>query len=1288
MKCPRCEHENPPDAKVCEECGARLALTCAKCQGEISPSAKFCPECGEPVSLAGAPPRFAAPGAYTPKHLAERILTSRSALEGERKLVTVLFCDIANSTALAERVGPDAMHALLDGFFEIALAEVHRYEGTINQFLGDGFMALFGAPLAHEDHARRAALAALAIPGALRKRSVGVGSDVHGLQVRMGLNTGLVVVGKIGDNLRMDYTAVGDTTNLAARMQQMAVPGQICLTEGTYQAICHYFECDHVGERRVKGKAEPVPVYRLRGARGHVETVRTPSEAGVGASLVGRDGELTAVRERIERLLAGVGAVVSVSGDAGLGKSRLMAEVHRQVATEPLRWLEGRGLSFGQAMSYWPFLEIIRAAVGITETDSEDESWTKLDRRLAALFPDELAEVLPYVATLLGLEVRGALAERVKYLDAQAIGRQIFRTSRRFFERLAQERPLMLVFEDWHWADQSSAALLEHLVPLTETVPLLICWVARPDPDTPATRLSDFVRQKHAEGYIELTLSPLSSAESATLVERLLATPNLPARLRELILRRAEGNPFFMEEVVRSLIAMGAIVREVSTGTWQATADVDQITIPDTIQGIIMARVDRLDDATKQVLKLASVIGRSFFHRVLQAIDEAEQQLDRHLTHLQQLELVREKRRVPELEYIFKHALVQEATYESILADRRRRLHQRVAKSIETLFRDRLDEFSSLLSYHYARAEDWAKAQEYLFRAGDQAGRMAADAEALAHYEHAVAAYARAFGDRWDPLQRAILERKVGEALFRRGEHHRAREYFERALRDLGAPYPTTRWGTRLAIAGQITRQVGHRLLPSLFLRKAAGPAAEERSRIYELMAWIDYFVDQECLILDGLMQLNFSERSGLPVGVVRGSMFLGVVCDQIPLARLAGQYHRRAVVLAEAIQQPVALGLAYLGLALHEHLCLGLADNALGHYRSAATVYREAGDLRGWAAATSLSNGVLRLRGDFGRSLEQSQDLVRAGQDGADHHILAWGLQQFGWTRIHAGALAEAISNLEKAVECFRSIPDYVGIAEATGLLGQSYLRQGKVHQASDVLEQSVELISQRGLRGHATVSTRIGLAVASLSAVEASEGREREKKLNQAKRACRAILKASKTVHDVVPSACRLQGVYEWLRSRPAAAETWWQRSLSAAEKMGGRYELGITYMEMGKRLGSRAFLERAASIFREIDAKVDSGSVHRLLAEQFTRAVAHDEVEGQAVEHFQESIRFLRDSGAENELALACLAYGRLHRRLGRIAEARDYLTRALEIFERLGTLNEPDKVRAELAELPAA
>jgi class 3 adenylate cyclase len=715
---------------------------------------RFCNACGAPVESSNvAPERLREPVSYTPRHLADKILTVRSAVEGERKLVTVLFCDIANSTAL-------------DQFFDLILGEVHRYEGTVNQFLGDGVMALFGAPITFEDHAYRGVRAAFGIQQALLRWRTMSDPAAAGLGVRIGLNSGPVVVGKIGDNLRMDYTAIGDTTNLAARLQQLAEPGSIYLSEHTHELVRARVDCRQLGEHAIKGKSERLQVYEAVHER---EGTKSETAAtSIGTRMIGRQAETAALALAIERVANGQGGICSVIGEAGLGKSRLVTEVRRQMAHLPVRWLEGRGLSFGRTLSYWPFLEILRGASSIAEDDAPTESWRKFTALVTNLFPEGDEEILPYLASLLGLPVPSELELRVKHLDARSMGLQVLLTSRRFF----------------------------------------------------ATR------------YTEVVLRPLSVEDSGELFEGLLDSTDDAPRLRDLVLEKAEGNPFFMEEVLRSLIAIQVLVREELRGAWRLAIPCERIQIPATIQGVIMARVDRLDEGVKQVLRTAAVVGRSFLYRILDAIAETDQQLDRRLAELEGAELVRERRRLPELEYIFKHALVQEATYSSILVERRRHIHLRTAECIETLFAARLEEFYGVLAYHYAAAEVWEKAQEYLFKAGDQAGRVAADAEALAHYRRAIEAYGRAFGDRWEPLQRATLERKIGEALFRRGDHHQAMEYLLRALAHIDTPYPHSRTGLRLSLLREVARQIGHRFLPRLFTLRAVRTSratAEER---------------------------------------------------------------------------------------------------------------------------------------------------------------------------------------------------------------------------------------------------------------------------------------------------------------------------------------------------------------------------------------------------------------------------------------------------------------------------
>ena len=726
MKCPKCQFENPDGLVFCGKCGTKLERICQACNFLNPLDFLFCGKCGHELDQEAVP-------------------KPERSVEGERKQVTVLFSDLSGYTAMSERLDPEEVKNMMGRIFGEIAQVVVKYDGSIEKFIGDALVAFFGVPRAHEDDPVRALRAAREIHEIVKALSHQFESKVGmPLSMHTGINTGLVVTGEVTTE-EGPLGVTGDTVNVASRLSGLARPGEILAGEETCRQAGGYFAFEKLEPAKVKGKTEPVPVYRVVEEKVRVGRLRGLATEGVSSPLVGREAELVAIKGCVNRLLDGQGGILSVIGEAGLGKSRLMAEVLDRTDPSSLQWLEGRTLSYGQKISYWPFQEMLRQYAGITEDDSDMEAWKKLESRITKLFTAETGQILPYLASLMTLAVRGEYAEGVKYLDGEAVGRQVFLASRRFFERLARSQPLMLVFEDLHWADESSTRLLEHLLPLITRAPILICGVSRPEPKTPAFRVREIAAKDFERRYTEIRLGPLSQTESTQLMNNLVEVENLPARVREVIVNKAEGNPFFLEEIMRSLIDRNAVVRDSVSGRWRATAQIETVTIPDTVQGVIMARVDRLDEELKQVLRTASVIGRSFLYRVLRAIEQAVHELDRHLDDLQAMELIREKQRIPELEYIFKHALVQESTYESMLLEKRRELHARVAQAIEILFSDRLEEFYSMLAHHYARAEAWEKAQEYLFKAGDQAGKIAADAEALAHYQQAMATYARAW---------------------------------------------------------------------------------------------------------------------------------------------------------------------------------------------------------------------------------------------------------------------------------------------------------------------------------------------------------------------------------------------------------------------------------------------------------------------------------------------------------------------------------------------------------------
>ncbi len=726
MRCPRCQHENPPQAKFCIECAASLARTCPNCGTPLPAVAKFCPECAHPAGAPAGEPRFASPEAYTPKHLAEKILTSRSALEGERKQVTVLFADLKGSMELLADRDPEEARKLLDPVLERMMEAVHRYEGTVNQVMGDGIMALFGAPLACEDHAVRACYAALRMQETVRRYAESVRrAEGIPLQIRVGLNSGEVVVRSIGSDLHMDYTAVGQTTHVAARMEQMALPGSILLSAETLALAEGYVEVRALGPLPVKGLEAPLEVYELTRAA----TVRSRFQAAAARGLtrfVGRESELEQLRQALERARAGHGQVVAVVGEPGVGKSRLYWEFTHSHRAQGWLVLESGSVSYGKATNYLPILDLLRAYFAIEPADDPRKIREKVTGKLLSL--DRQLE--PCVAPILWLLDVPVEDESWARLDPPQRRQRILDGVKRLLLRESQVQPLMVLFEDLHWIDAETQAFLDGLVESLPTARLLLLVNYRPE-------------YSHGWGgktyYRQLQIDPLPPESAEALLDALLGSDATLAPLKRLVIERTEGNPFFIEETVRSLVETGVLAGE--RGAYRLTRVVQGLQVPATAQAMLAARIDRLAPEDKRLLQAAAVIGTDVPFELLAAIaDEPEDRLRRGLAQLQATEFLYETRLFPELEYTFRHALTHEVAYGSLLAERRRALHGRIVEAIEALYPERLTEQVERLAHHAVRGELREKAVHYLRQAGLRAAARSALRDAGVWFEQALGA--------------------------------------------------------------------------------------------------------------------------------------------------------------------------------------------------------------------------------------------------------------------------------------------------------------------------------------------------------------------------------------------------------------------------------------------------------------------------------------------------------------------------------------------------------------------
>jgi class 3 adenylate cyclase/tetratricopeptide (TPR) repeat protein len=674
------------------------------------------------LTSTGEPTR--APLAYTPTHLVEKILTSRAALEGERKQVTVLFVDLKGSMELLADRDPEEARQLLDPVLERMMAAVHRYEGTVNQVLGDGIMALFGAPIAHEDHAVRACYAALAVQEAIRRYNETV-RRTHGItvQIRVGLNSGEVIVRAIGNDLHMDYSAIGQTTHLAARMEQLATPGSILLAADTQRLAEGFVQVNALGPIPVKGLTEPVEVFELVGVTSVRRRLQATALRGL-TRFVGRETELAALTQALERAATGRGQVVAIVGEAGVGKSRLVYEYLRSHHTQGWRVLEAASVSYGKATPYFPVIDLLKRYAQVDDHDDTRTIRAKVTGHVLTL-DEALQDTIPALLALLE-----ALPEDSPFWHFEPPQRRqrTLEALQRLLLRESQVQPLLLVFEDLHWIDSETQILLDSLVERLPTAALLLLVNYRPE-------------YQHCWGsktyYMQLRLDPLPQARAAEVLQALLGDDPSLAPLKPLLIARTEGNPFFLEESVRTLVETQVLVG--NPRAYRLAQALPTIQVPATVQAVLAARIDRLPPADKRLLQTAAVIGHEVSMPLLQALAELpEADLFRGLDHLQAVEFLYETRLFPEREFMFKHALTHEVAYGSLPHERRRVLHARILEALEPLAAERLAEHVERLALHALRGEVWDKAVTYGQQAGGRAASRAAFRAAAMCYEQAL----------------------------------------------------------------------------------------------------------------------------------------------------------------------------------------------------------------------------------------------------------------------------------------------------------------------------------------------------------------------------------------------------------------------------------------------------------------------------------------------------------------------------------------------------------------------
>jgi class 3 adenylate cyclase/predicted ATPase len=1046
MQCSKCQFENPEGIKFCVECGNKLEAICAKCGFSNSPSFKFCGECGHSLTISSEPPpkefsfddKLDKIQKYLPKGLTEKILAQRDRIEGERKQVTVMFCDMEGFTRLAERIGPEEAFTIIDKVYEILIHKVYDYGGTVNELTGDGIMALFGAPIALEDAPQRAIRSSLAVHREMAKFSDRLKQEkelISPLKMRIGIHTGPVVVGTLGNDLRVEFKAVGDTVNLASRVEGLAEPGTTSITEATFNLTEGFFRFEALGEREVKGKEEPVQIYRAIAS----STSRTKFDVSTARGLtpfVGRDRELELLLDSFERVKAGRGQAVSVVAEAGVGKSRLLYEFRKAVANVDVTFLEGRCLSYSRGVPYHLHIDILKANFDIREGDGESEIRKKVERGLKIIRVDE-ASTLPYLLELLGVKDSGI--DKVP-LSPEAKKGLIFEALKRITLKASEIRPLILSYEDLHWMEKSSEDVLKNALESIPGARILMIFTYRPE----------FVHSWGGRSYHnQVNLNRLSNRESLTMVTYLLGTEVIDNSLEELILEKTEGVPFFIEEFIKSLTDLNIIEKKDSK--YRLSKDIKEVAIPSTIQDVTMARVDLLPDAAKEVLKTGSVIGREFSYELIKMVSElAQEELLSYLSVLKDSELLYERGIFPQSAYIFKHALTQEVVYSSLLLKRRKQIHEKIAKAMEELHPERLEEFYEMLAYHYTEAGCHEQAIPYWQRAGQRALQRSASVEALDHLNKGL----EGLKTLPDTPVRTQLELDFLIAL----------GLAYRLTRGYTAPEVARTYGRARAVCQQVgdTPKLGQVLfgLSMYHLGRADYRTAQELGR--QLLAEARRQKDIG-LILEAHRMLGSSLYYSGEFSAARTHLERGI-------ALYDPQQHRSHAALFGFDPGVVCHALAANALSI-----LGYPDQAQQRIQTALTLAQATSHPHSLGAALNWTVELHQHCGERQVVQEHAERSLAFSTDQGFPHWVAWATHNRGWALAMQGRSKEGIAQLHHGRDMLQDLGLELAMTGILGNIAEAYGHARQPEAGLQAMAEALKLMEQKGERRYEASLYRI---------------------------------------------------------------------------------------------------------------------------------------------------------------------------------------------------------------------
>jgi adenylate cyclase len=1044
--------------RFCGNCGTKLRNTAELVQDSS--------ESGSSLKLK--------PGAMIGADLGDRFRQAGLEAAGQRRNVTVLFADLYGYTSMSGQLDPETVFDVIQNFISLLINDVYRYEGIVDKLTGDGLMALFGAPIAHENNAERAVRAAVEMQMDVAKLSQEVEKQFgFKLDMRLGLHSGGVIVGGIGTNLLMDYTAIGDTVNLANRIEEAADPGSILVSETVYRQTKPLFDYQTIQKLILKGVADPVTAYRFLKTKERPDSVR--GIEGIRASLVGREQELDQLIKLVNDLVnGGQGRFVFLTGEAGIGKSRLIGELASRVDLEEAQILRGQSLTYRKSVSYWIFRDVLRSYLDIPAGASEDEVKRRLDRKASQALGPGASEALPYLQRLMSLGASNPIAaERIKYLDAGVLRQQVFLAVRDLLVAEAYRKPMVLILEDLHWADEASLELLSFVMGSIRQAPMLMLAISRPFQDGPLKRIAEQGKIRLPDRYLSLRLNSLSYDQTQYLLDELLSVPEIPDDYREQILQKSAGVPFYLEEILRNLIDNQVI--ESKNGQWRFTSEISSanLGVPDSLEGLILARFDRLDEFSRHLLQVASVIGKKFdlplLAHLVKTVDQSK--IEASLAAMVKREFLVEHSQIPNQAYEFRHGLMSEAIYSTLLRRERARLHGEVGHAIEHIHSDRLHEQVELLARHYSWSPYRDKAFQYLILSGQKAANSYINQQARDNFEQALDLLGSV-----DPTSQQVvtLYSGLGDLLALIGNYQQAHKHYQSAIDHLEAS--TQGWAHRelsslyRKIAKICERQGEYRqaldYLETAHRELSQEPQHQptERSQILNDIGWIHYrqgnFPDAEELFLQALDLVEGQESYDVVASIY--NRLGGIAYSQGNWSRTAS-YLRKSIAIRESIGDVVGLATSFNNLGLLG-IEMGEFDNALENLNHSYELKTRLGQAEG--IAMTLNNlGWLQIqKGELEKARDSLEQALSLSQRIGYSSLAAYALKNLGELHLATENYEHAIQAFSNSTQILSELETHDQRIDNYRLLGEAALGQKDISTAQDWEHKAQTILKKTG--------------------------------------------------------------------------------------------------------------------------------------------------------------------------------------------------------------------------------